>query len=135
MAGWGILGLDAWAGYSIAAALFLALPHTFQRAEHIRVTLVLQRLPAKVRAAFEAACLGVGFALATYVAWFACRLVWTSYVIHDISTGADATPLWIPQIAMALGCVGFALAIGEALVAHLTGRPFFEGGAGAAHLE
>ena len=26
------------------------------------------------------------------------------------SPGADASPLWIPQVAMALGCVGFAIA-------------------------
>ncbi|MNC99056.1 hypothetical protein D3C83_172100 [compost metagenome] len=31
------------------------------------------------------------------------RLVWTSRAFNDISQGNDATPLWIPQIAMAAG--------------------------------
>src|SRR3546814_2978643 len=42
-------GLDAYAGYSMAAAGFLALAHTFKSGEHIRVTLILSSLPAKGR--------------------------------------------------------------------------------------
>ncbi len=42
-------GLDAYAGYAIAAALFFALPATLQNGDHIRVTLVLDRLPKRVR--------------------------------------------------------------------------------------
>ena len=49
-AGWDIQGLDAYAGYAIAAALFLALPVTFQRSEHIRVTLLLERASPRWRA-------------------------------------------------------------------------------------
>ena len=33
--GWNLPGLDGYAGYAIAAALFLALPSTLQRNEHI----------------------------------------------------------------------------------------------------
>jgi hypothetical protein len=33
------------------------------------------------------------------------RLVWQSRTFNDISQGNDATPLWIPQIAMAVGAV------------------------------
>ncbi|HRD86119.1 MAG TPA: hypothetical protein PLF63_13215, partial [Rubrivivax sp.] len=32
LAGWEIVGLDVYAGYAIAAALFLALPQTLRRA-------------------------------------------------------------------------------------------------------
>ena len=37
-------GSDAYAGYFMAAASFLALAHTLKRGEHIRVTLILDRL-------------------------------------------------------------------------------------------
>ncbi len=120
-----VAGLDAYAGYAIASALFLALPMTLQRSEHIRVTLFLDKLPARPRAALEYWGLAAGLALATYFAVFACRLVWISYTTHDVSPGADATPLWIPQTAMALGSVGFALAFAEALWARLKGIAFF----------
>ena len=36
-------GSDAYAGYCMAAAGFLALAHTLKRGEHIRVTLILER--------------------------------------------------------------------------------------------
>jgi TRAP-type C4-dicarboxylate transport system permease small subunit len=125
-AAWDIQGLDAYAGYSIAAALFLALPATLKRGEHIRVTLVMQRLNASSQKWLEHWCLGAGFALAAYIAFFAWRLVWVSYATHDVSQGADATPLWIPQVFMAVGCTGFALALADAWWAHFSGTRFFD---------
>jgi TRAP-type C4-dicarboxylate transport system permease small subunit len=125
-AAWDIQGLDAYAGYSIAASLFLALPATFKRGEHIRVTLLMQRISTKAQRWLEHWCLGAGFALALYVTFFSCRLVWVSYTTHDVSQGADATPLWIPQIFMTIGCAGFALALVDAWWSHIKGIPFFE---------
>lgn len=124
-AGWDIGGLDAYAGYAIAAALFLALPHTLRRQEHIRVSLLLDRLPARTRGALEWWALGAGFALALYLAVYAVRLVLTSREMHDVSQGLDATPLWIPQLAMALGSAGLALSLADALWARWRGRPYF----------
>jgi len=125
MAHWDIPGLDAYAGYSIAAALFLALPDTLRHGDHIRVTLVLQKLPSRVRGAFEAWCLAAGLGLSATVAFYACRVAWLSYTTHDVSPGSDATPLWIPQLAMVLGCIGFAVAFADACVARLKDREFF----------
>jgi TRAP-type C4-dicarboxylate transport system permease small subunit len=119
-----IPGLDAYAGYSIAAALFFALPGTLQNGDHIRVTLVLERLPAPIRSAFEWFCLLAALGLTLYMAHYAVRSVWISYITHDVSASADATPLWIPQISMALGCIGFALAFAHALVLRLQGKTF-----------
>ncbi|HVL44901.1 MAG TPA: TRAP transporter small permease, partial [Acidovorax sp.] len=50
--------------------------------------------------------------------------VWISYITHDISPAADASPLWIPQISMAMGCIGFALAFAHALVLRFQGTAF-----------
>ncbi len=124
--GWDIQGLDAYAGYSIAAALFLALPGTLKQGDHIRVTLVMQRLPAKVQNVLEYWCLLAASALSVYMAWFACRLVWVSYATHDMSPSADASPLWVPQLVMALGCIGFAVSFLHALWARWSGQAFFD---------
>jgi TRAP-type C4-dicarboxylate transport system permease small subunit len=134
LAGWDLPGLDAYAGYAIAASLFLALPSTLLRGEHIRVTLLLERLPPRWRGAFEWWCLAAAFGVALYLAWFAIRLVWVSYATHDVSPAADATPLWIPQLAMALGCAGFAAAFGQALTARWRGEDLVSPAA-AAHTE
>ncbi|MGE0332170.1 MAG: TRAP transporter small permease [Ramlibacter sp.] len=132
---WDIPGLDAYAGYAIAAALFLALPATLKHGDHIRVTLLLDRVPAKVRGALEWWCLAVATGLALYIAWYAVRLVWVSYTTHDISPAADASPLWIPQISMALGCIGFALSFVHALVQRSQGTSFIGATDEAARVE
>lgn len=122
LANWDLPGLDAYAGYAIAAALFLALPSTLIRGEHIRVTLLLERAPHRLRQGLEWWSLAAALGLSAYMAWYALRLVWVSYETHDMSPGADASPLWIPQIAMALGCVGFAMAFVHALLGRWRGR-------------
>jgi TRAP-type C4-dicarboxylate transport system permease small subunit len=43
-------------------------------------------------------------------------------VINDVSTGTDATPLWIPQIAMAVGMVVLFIALIDEWVLQLRGR-------------
>jgi TRAP-type C4-dicarboxylate transport system permease small subunit len=122
---WDIQGLDAYAGYSIAAALFLALPSTLRQGDHIRVTLLMNKLSSKVQNAMEHFCLAMACGVTAYVAWYACRLVWVSYVTHDVSPGADASPLWIPQLSMAVGCIGFFVAFVHAWVARMQGSAFF----------
>jgi TRAP-type C4-dicarboxylate transport system permease small subunit len=129
--GLGLRGLDAYAGYAIAAALFLALPGTLQRGEHIRVTLLLQRAPASLKAVLEWFCLVAGVLLTAGLAWYAARGVWVSYTTHDVSQGSDATPLWIPQVGMALGCIGLAVAMLDAAVSRLVGSRFERQGAEA----
>jgi TRAP-type C4-dicarboxylate transport system permease small subunit len=115
-------GTDAYAGYLMAAAGFLALAHTLKRGEHIRVTLLLSALKGGARHALEVWALGAASLLALLSAFYACRLSWQSYTFHDISTSNDATPLWIPQLAMAAGTVILAIAFVDELVLELRGR-------------
>ncbi len=114
-------GSDAYAGYCMAAAGFLALAHTLHRGEHIRVTLLLQRFGARVAHALELWCHAAGTFLACAFAFYSTRLAWQSRVFNDISQGNDATPLWIPQLSMAIGTAVFAIAMADGLVAHLRG--------------
>lgn len=115
-------GTDAYAGYLMAAAGFLALAHTLKRGEHIRVTLLLNFLKGGAKKAFEIWALGIATLLACLFAAYSCKLAWQSHVFNDISTGNDATPLWIPQVAMAVGTVILAIAFIDELVLELMGK-------------
>lgn len=121
---WGfhLPGTDAYAGYCMAGAGFLALAHTLKKGEHIRVTLLLSHLHGRAHRALEVWALAVATALAALLAFYSGRLVWQSIQFNDISTSNDATPLWIPQLGMALGTVMFAVAFADELVLELTGR-------------
>ncbi|WP_234265945.1 TRAP transporter small permease [Hydrogenophaga sp. NFH-34] len=103
LVGWHVPGTDAYAGYAMAGAGFLALAHTLKRNEHIRVTLVIGRLTGSARKGMEMWALSVAVLLSGLFAYYAARLAWQSHAFHDISTGNDATPLWVPQLAMVAG--------------------------------
>ena len=60
--------------------------------------------------------------LACLLAYYSIRLSWQSYTFHDISTSNDATPLWIPQIPMALGTVVLAIAFIDELILEILGK-------------
>ena len=115
-------GTDAYAGYCMAGAGFLALAHTLKRGEHIRVTLILNHLGPKAQRVLEILCHGAALLLSGALAWFSVRLAWQSWSFHDISTGLDATPLWIPQLGMAAGTLLFCLAFAQDLFDLLRGR-------------
>jgi TRAP-type C4-dicarboxylate transport system permease small subunit len=117
-----VRGTDAYAGYCMAAAAFLALAHTLKRGEHIRVTLILDHAGPRGRHALEIWSHAAGLLCAVLLAWFATRLAWQSFQFNDISQGTDATPLWIPQTGMALGSVIFAIAAADELIATLRGE-------------
>src|SRR5215207_9081694 len=71
-------GTDAYAGYSMAAAGFLALAHTLKRNEHIRVTLLLGRLKGKALHGLEMWALTTAIFLSGLFAWYSVRLAWQS---------------------------------------------------------
>ncbi|MDJ0895449.1 MAG: TRAP transporter small permease [Alphaproteobacteria bacterium] len=114
-------GLADYSGYCMAASSFLALGYAFGHGAHIRVSLVLQALPPGARRIAEIWCLGMGGFLASYLAYYSVTQVQISHLINDISQGPDATPLWIPQLGMAIGAVVFAIAIFDQLAAVLLG--------------
>ena len=116
-----VRGTDAYAGYFMAGAGFLALAHTLMRGEHIRVTLVLEHVGPRSRRLLERWSLAVALLLSVAFSYFSVRLAWQSYTLNDISTGNDATPLWIPQLAMAAGNVVLSLAFIDLLYGELTG--------------
>lgn len=119
--GYNVPGTDAYAGYSMAAAGFLALAHTLKRNEHIRVTLILGRLQGRARHGLEMWALSAGVLLGGLFAFYSVRLAWVSHAFNDVSTGNDATPLWIPQIAMAVGTVVLLVALVDEWVLELRG--------------
>ncbi|HEY2190337.1 MAG TPA: TRAP transporter small permease subunit, partial [Caldimonas sp.] len=120
--GFNVPGIDAYAGYMMAAAGFLALAHTMKRGEHIRVTLLLSALHGGMRRGLEIWALAAATLLAGLFAAYSCKLVWQSNAFHDISTSNDATPLWLPQLAMAIGTVVLAIAFVDELVLEIRGR-------------
>ena len=120
--GFPVGGYDSYAGYAMAGAGFLALASTLKTGEHIRVTLVLGMLHGKARRGLELIALFIAVALSGFLAMYSARLVWQSWEYQDISTGIDATPMWIPQILMAVGTLIFFIAFLDEFCLELMGK-------------
>lgn len=115
-------GTDAYAGYAMAGAGFLALAHTLKKGEHIRVTLIIGKLAGRARKGLEMWALSAAVALSGLFAFYAWRLVMQSREFNDISTGNDATPLWIPQLFMAIGTTVLLVAFIDDWLLELRGQ-------------
>jgi TRAP-type C4-dicarboxylate transport system permease small subunit len=115
-------GTDSYAGYCMAACGFLALAHTLKRGEHIRVSLILEHVGTNARRRLERAALVLATLLAALFAYYSIRLAFQSWQFNDVSTGNDATPLWIPQLTMAAGTLILLIAFADELVLELKGR-------------
>jgi len=110
------------AGFFLAAASFLALASSLRAGAHIRVMVVLDRLPAGARRAAEFWSVGAAAAVSGYFAWYTIELVAESLEYNDLSPGIVPVPLWIPQASMALGLVLLTLALADEFVALARGR-------------
>jgi TRAP-type C4-dicarboxylate transport system permease small subunit len=107
-----ISGLGDYAGYFMAASAFLAFAHTLNSGSHIRIE-VFSSLLGRYHIYAEAWALGCSTMIAGWFSYYACNMVYWSFKLGDISTGMDATPLWIPQMTMAAGSALFTLALAD----------------------
>ena len=87
----------------LAGATFLAMAHTLRAGGHIRVNLVVSRLPQKAQFIAEAFVLLIATGLIGYGAYFMGALVVESVHFGDVSNGIIPVPLWIPQSVAAFG--------------------------------
>ncbi len=120
--GFNIPGIDSYAGFLLAASGFLSLAHTLKRGEHIRVTLLINSVSPRAKRALEVWTLVAGALLAGLFAFYSIKLAWQSHEFNDVSTGTDATPLWIPQLSMAAGAAVLLIALLDELVLELRGQ-------------
>lgn len=115
---------DEFAGYCMAASAFLALAYVFEANEHLRVTLVVQRLQGRARRAADRLAMALSSFLSGYLAWYLCKLALESWRLNETSQGIIPVPLWLPHGAMALGAMVFFIAVTErAALVWFAGQP------------
>lgn len=105
-----IPGLTTVAGYIMGATSFFALAYTLNEGAHIRVTLLVRNL-GPMQKIVERLSVGAALLMALFMCFYAGKTVYASYLLHEVSQAQDATPLWIPQLAMFVGTLFFAMAL------------------------
>lgn len=120
--GWSIPSSNEMAGYMVLAATFLALAPSFRHGAHIRVKLVVERLPASLQRFFEFTSLLIAIVLVGYATWWCIELVRESVEYGDVSTGRLRIPLAIPQSAMVAGLGALLVSLIDCLIALIRGQ-------------
>ena len=110
-----------------AAAAFLAMAHAFKHGDFVRVTLLLEKLPPRLKHRFEIASLALASICIGYLAWWATRFTYESWEFNDMANGLLAIPIWIPQTSFVLGAWLFFIAVlDELLIVLRGGLPTYE---------
>ncbi|MFK8075471.1 MAG: TRAP transporter small permease [Granulosicoccus sp.] len=110
------------AGYMLAASSFLALAYTLTQGGHIRVNLVLTRLPVGARWYAEILSTSVCAIVSGYVTFYMGKLCRESYEFGDLSPGIVAVPIWIPQSFVLVGMIILTVALFDCLLRILISR-------------
>jgi len=99
-------------GYLMVALIFLSLGEAMLAGSHIRIDLVVDRLPKHLRDRIELATLALSTGVTAFFTWhgFATMLRSYQYGRRD-AFGALATPLFIPQTAIPVGLLILTLVL------------------------
>src|SRR3546814_4854640 len=85
------------AGFSMAAATFLGLAHTFKQGAHVRVSLVVTLTRGRVRPGMEIWATCRGAVAMAYFTYWAGDFVYYSFFFNEISPGLLAIPFWLTR--------------------------------------
>ena len=114
-------------GYMLAIGIAWGLAHTLAKRAHIRVDVLVNRLPLGLRAWLHLAALALMGAFAGFCAWAAWALVDESLLFDAHDNSALRIPLVVPQGLWLAGILAFCLMIVvlllESLLALLCGQP------------
>ena len=115
----------AWeySAYAMGVAMFGGAAFALRTGGHIRVSLLASRLPARAAHWVDIVCTVAATALAGYLAIALGQLAWRSFEAGSTSPTVSATPLVIPQAAIALGAALLCLQFIARLIRLSTGAP------------
>lgn len=115
-------------GFLLAIASFLALARTLTVGGHIRVGILVERLPAGARRLTEALIGLLATGLGVYATVAVARLSAKSWTFNDVSYGFVPIPLWLPQALMALGLAILSVALVDLTVRMWRDKTFLQNG-------
>ena len=109
-------------GYGLAAMTFLGAGQTMRDGGLIRINVLLQFSPPRLRQALDAFCLLSGIAVVGMAAWFVWLDMERSFVREYETDSLVPLPLWLPPLGLFVGMVAFLLDMGAHLILVLTRR-------------
>lgn len=108
-----------YASYFLCAGLFAGSGWVLTEQAHIRVSLVSDRLPPAMERVLAVLVALIGLTIATYAAWHMTEYALKSFERGSTSLYPSRTPLWAPQMVLAVSlwllCTGILARLLELL--------------------
>ena len=103
-----IMSTTTWGLYEtieiiVAWLVFTALAYALITNYHVRVTLVLDRLPIRARLVCEIIVSLIGVILFSFLLYGAIPHAWDSFVLKETPMSPARTPLWLAKMAVPVG--------------------------------
>ncbi len=122
-----VLGISlsfAWefSAYFFAASVFCGAAFTMHTGGHVRVALFRGVLGERGNHWMDVVATAIGAGAASFLAYALVLFAWQSFMRGSVSPTVEATPLVIPQSAIAFGATLLALQLCARLVRLLTGE-------------
>ena len=122
-----VSGVNDIVSWLCAAAAFFAMAHAFRHGDFVRVTLVLDKVPPRLRRVLDVTCLLIAAVSVGYLTWSATAFTYESWEFKEMATGLVVIPIWIPQSTFVIGCWLLLAAMVDELVTVLQGgKPSYQ---------
>ena len=120
-------GVNDIVSWLCAAAAFFAMAHAFRHGDFVRVTLLLDNVPPRLRRIMDVTCLVIAAVSVSYLTWSATAFTYESWEFKEMATGLVVIPIWIPQSTFVIGCWLLLVAMLDELVTVLQGgKPSYQ---------
>ncbi|MDB5891243.1 MAG: transporter small permease [Polaromonas sp.] len=122
-----ISGINDVVSWLCAAAAFFAMAHAFRHGDFVRVTLILDKVPARMRRLLDATCLAIAAISVAYLTYSATAFTYESWEFKEMATGLVVIPIWLPQSTFVIGCwLLLAAVLDELLTVLKGGKPSYQ---------
>ncbi len=102
--GWAMApGMDLMSGFALAMAVTWAFSYALRTGSHVRIDVLLPFMPPKIRAVADWMALFSIFFFVAITAWKTWEMTLKSYEIGAVTNTYPLTPLWAPQVVVAIG--------------------------------
>ena len=122
-----VSGVNDIVSWLCAAAAFFAMAHAFRHGDFVRVTLLLDKAPPRMRRVMDVTCLIIAAISVGYLTWSATAFTYESWEFNEMATGLVVIPIWIPQSTFVIGCwLLMAALIDELMTVMQGGKPSYQ---------
>ncbi|MCZ8256334.1 MAG: TRAP transporter small permease [Polaromonas sp.] len=122
-----VSGVNDIVSWLCAAAAFFAMAHAFRHGDFVRVTLLLDSVPPRLRRILDVICLLIAAVSVGYLTYSATAFTYESWEFNEMATGLVVIPIWIPQSTFVIGCwLLLAAMIDELVTVVQGGKPSYQ---------